>query len=416
MPKFKFDKNFLIFSLCIFFITLIICGYYFKRIYQPWGTSWTDFTVMERAGERILKGEAIYNPQDTVNFGIDIYKYSPAFAFFCALFAKMHMHKAVPIWYLLSFLSFLAAIFFIKEIILSFNHDKKLPKYFYFISFFLVLRFFLVLLSRVQSDSLVLFFIALSAWMLFLKKEAAAGFSLASAVMVKLTPLIFIPYLIYRKFYKAAFAAILGILAYLLLPALGLGWDKNLTYIYDWIKALSASTPDLMLWYKNQSLLSAVLRFFSEGSAIKIIALPPLAIKSIFGLTSLSIVFSIFYFSKEPIKLEKNNFGYAHLIEFSLILVCMVLFSPLGWKHTFLHLIVAYMALVYYLMKNRRDFLTLSLLVLSFIFNSVLNPEILHSFDEVVSLYSNVTWGAVILIIALLRVMYKLNSRCRIKS
>lgn len=364
---------------------------------------------MHRAGERIVKGEPIYNPADRVTCGIDIYKYSPVFAFFMAPFTKMHMHKSVLLWYLLTFISLLFSVYIFKRIITDLNRETTLSKFFYFATFFLILRFILVMLSRVQSDFLVLFFLSLSAWFLYRKREILSGFSLASAIMVKLTPLIFIPYFIYRKFYKAAVASLGGVLLYLWLPSLQLGWQKNIAYLKDWFDALFYSTPELISWYKNQSLLSCIFRLFSEKSAVKIIALSPPVIKSIFILVCLVMVFFTLYFCARLILRTEKGFGCGHLIEFSLILICMVLFSPLAWKHTFLHLLPGYMVLLYYLIRHPRDFITVSLLLMSFILSSILNPEILKSYDEVVSLYSAMTWGAVILYIALLRVARRLT-------
>lgn len=403
----KLDRNFLIFAAAFFVIFSIISVYYFCRIYQPWGTSWTDFTVFNRAGGRIIKSEPIYNLSD----GLDVYKYSPAFAFFMAPLSRMHMHKTVPLWYFLTFILILFLVYFVKEIIRNYRQEKTLPKSFYFISFFLTLRFLLVLLSRVQSDFLVLFFLALSAWFLSLRKEPLSGFALATAIMVKLTPLIFLPYFLYRKFYKAFFSSLIAILLYLSLPALGLGWSKNAAYLKDWFGVLSVSTPDLLLWYKNQSLLSCISRLFSGSSPVNLIVLPPLFIKGIFSLVSSVMVFLALYFCRTFVAQEKKDFGYAHLIEFSLILICMVLFSPLAWKHTFLHLFIPHMVLIYYLMKHPGDFMAMILMATSFILSSVLNPEILKSYDEIVSLYSNMTWGTIILFVALLRAARQLKKK-----
>lgn len=409
MRKHNLDKNFLIFSAVFFIIFSILSIYYFTRIYQPWGTSWTDFTVMHRAGQRIIKGEPIYDPSDSSNYGIDLYKYSPAFAYFMAPFTKVHMHISVPIWYLLAFISILFSIYLLKRIITGFNKGEDLPLYFYFLSFFLILRFLLVLLSRVQSDFLVLFFLVLSIWFLRLKREVLSGFSLATAIMIKITPLIFVPYFIYRKFYKAAFASCAGILLYLWLPSLNLGWEKNIDYLKGWINALFTSTPELILWYKNQSLLSCISRLFSENSPVKIFLLPPLIIKGVFLLAASLMIFFALYFCRDLISYKKKEFGFGHLFEFSLILICMVLFSPLAWKHTFLHLLVGYMVLIYYLMKNPKDRLVLVLGGASFVLNSVLNPEVLKSFDEIVSLYSSMVIGTLLLYAALLKAACRLR-------
>ncbi|PIQ88648.1 MAG: hypothetical protein COV72_06890 [Candidatus Omnitrophica bacterium CG11_big_fil_rev_8_21_14_0_20_42_13] len=403
------DKNFRIFALVFFLVSVIISIYYFTRIYQPWGTCWTDFTVFHRAGQRIAKAEAIYDLSDTAEYGIDVYKYSPAFAYFMVPFTKLHMHKSVSIWYALIILLTLASLYFIKQLLIYYNRGEKLPKYFYFVTLFLILRFYLNMISRVQADFLVLFFLSLMFWLLHSKKEVFAGLSLATAVMIKLTPLIFIPYLIYRRFYKAAFASIVCGAGYLLIPAFGLGWNENIAYIKGWFNMLSVSTPDLMLWYKNQSLASCIFRMFSNDSRVSLIVLPPQVINIIFFLLASLMVFFVLYSCRKLIIKEGKDFAYGHLLESSLIIICMVLFSPLAWKHTFLHLVVPVMVIFYYMLKNKKDHLAKYALAVFFILTSVLSPDILKSYNEIVSLYSTITWAVIILFICLIRAACKLS-------
>ena len=70
------------------------------------------------------------------------------------------------------------------------------------------------------------------------------------------------------------------------------------------------------------------------------------------------------------------------------------------------------MVLIYYILKYPKDHLVKYLLIASFFLASVLNPDILKSYNEIVSLYSNVTLSAVILIAALLRVAHQLRKNC----
>ncbi len=121
------------------------------------------------------------------------------------------------------------------------------------------------------------------------------------------------------------------------------------------------------------------------------------------------MIFFALYFCRNLVFYKKKEFSFGHLLEFSLILICMVLFSPLAWKHTFLHLLVGHMVLVYYLMKNHKDKVALVLVIASFVLNSILNPEVLKSLDDVVSLYSNMTAGTLLLYMALLRAAYRLR-------
>ncbi len=63
-----------------------------------------------------------------------------------------------------------------------------------------------------------------------------AGLLLGAAVNIKYLPLVFLPYLLLRRRYKAAAAFVGGIVGFALLPALGSGWGANLQH---WQTALS---------------------------------------------------------------------------------------------------------------------------------------------------------------------------------
>jgi len=90
------------------------------------------------------------------------------------------------------------------------------------------------------------------------------------------------------------------------------------------------------------------------------------------------------------------------------VLICMILLSPLAWKHTFVHLIIPHLVLLYYVFYiNPADKVTKALLMSSFFFNTILNPELTGPFSKTVQLYSSVTVGTLILYVALLRLSFK---------
>ncbi|MCQ9208557.1 MAG: DUF2029 domain-containing protein [Omnitrophica bacterium] len=357
-----------------------------------------------RAAEDISQKKNIYE-RPYLETGIDYYKYSPAFAILLIPLSKLHKHISVPIWYFFTFVFFMGAIFFTQKILTANAKHKILSKTFYFLAILISLRFLLSVIQRVQSDCLVLFLLSLFMLALFLKRDVLAGLSLASAAMVKLTPLIFIPYLLWKRRFKAAGACGVFILFYLFSPALYLGNSLNLEYLRSWLLVHQKNPPQYILWYKNQSLLSCLLRFFTPDSEVNIFSLNPGLVFTIFAILAGVLFCLVFVFTRAR---KQNPSGFSQLGEFSLVLICMILFSPLAWKHTFVQLVIPHLVLLYYLIYlNPQDKVTRVLLIISFFLNTVLNPELTKPFARTVQLYSSITFGTVILYAALLRVSFK---------
>ena len=322
--------------------------------------------------------------------------------------SKLHGHIAVPLWYFSIFLFFMGAIYFTKEILIADNQKRALSSAFYFLGILATLRFLLSAVQRVQSDCLVLFFLSLFVYALYYRKDVLAGLSLATAAMVKLTPLIFLPYLILRKKFKAAAAFCCFVFSYLLLPSLLVGFNTNMEYLKNWLLVHQKNPPEYFIWYKNQSLLSCLGRFLTADSQISILKLDLSCVWPVFLVLAAVLFGAIFIFRKKP---DAQNSGPCYLTEVSLVLICMILFSPLAWKHTFVHLIIPHLVLLYYVMYlHPQERATKVLLIASFFINTVLNPELTKPFARTIQLYSNITLGTLILYAALLRIGYK---QCR---
>lgn len=364
--------------------------------------------MFTRAAEHIAEKKDIYQ-SSYLETGRDYYKYSPAFAIAMIPLSKLHKHLAVPIWYFLIFIFFISSILFIKKILSADNKTIILSKTFYFLGIMMSLRFLLSVIQRVQSDCLVLFLLSLFMLALFLKRDVLAGLSLASASMVKLAPLIFLPYLIFRKRIKAALACGFFILLYAFLPALYLGRLRNLEYLKNWFLVHQKNPPDYILWYKNQSLLSCLLRFLTGDSQVTILNLEPAKVFVLFAILA-AILFSLIFVFRRRAHFAAS--GFCYLTEVSLVLICMILFSPLAWKHTFVHLIIPHLVLLYYVLYlNPGDKVTKAFLIISFLINTMLNPEMTGRYAQIIQLYSNITLGTLVLYVALLRTGYKLCKR-----
>ena len=323
--------------------------------------------------------------------------------------SKLHAHICVPIWYFSIFVFFMSSIFLTKKILVAEDKEKILSKTFYFLAILMSLRFLLSVVQRVQSDALVLMLISLFIFALFRRKETLAGISLASACMIKLTPLIFLPYLLLRKRFRAALACGVSILFYAFVPSLYAGPSRNLEYLKNWFLVQKKNPLDYISWYKNQSLLSCLFRFFTKDSPLGILNLSPGEVFIIFIILA-AILFSLIFILRKKVSAEPS--GPSYLTEVSLVLILMIILSPLAWKNTFVHLIIPHLVLLYYaLYINPQDKITRVLLISSFFINTMLNPEMTGPFAKTIQLYSNITFGTLILYAALLRIKLQLCKR-----
>jgi hypothetical protein len=85
---------------------------------------------------------------------------------------------------------------------------------------------------------------ALTLWGLYLQakgREAAGGIALAAAAAMKVMAIAFLPYLLYRKRWRAAFWMAAASLFFFFLPGLFLGWAKFWEGVALWPVALRAS-------------------------------------------------------------------------------------------------------------------------------------------------------------------------------
>jgi hypothetical protein len=81
-----------------------------------------------------------------------------------------------------------------------------------------------------QTDALMLFMMTIGVRWLD-RRPWLAGLALGVAVNVKYLPIFFLPWLLVRRRFRAALGMVLGILAGAFLPALWVGWSKNLEYL-----------------------------------------------------------------------------------------------------------------------------------------------------------------------------------------
>jgi hypothetical protein len=98
-------------------------------------------------------------------------------------------------------------------------------------------------------------------------------------------------------------------------------------------------------------------------------------------------------------------------IDYALLLIAMAFFNPNAWMANYIFLIMAYMALIYYLIKvNFKDMLTVVLIIISFMLASWGSESIVgNDLENILEELSTVTLAGLVLAFALFRLKFRTN-------
>ena len=185
-----------------------------------------------------------------------------------------------------------------------------------------------------QSSLLVLLLLAASLALLRRGRETAAGAILSGAILLKLTPVIFVALFLIRRRWRAAGAAIGGVAALSLLSGFAAGWKAQVTYFTRMVPLLSAGTA----FYPNQSLNGFLTRLLSLGDDRKAdlsVGLPEARLLAgaaaaiVLGLSLLLV-----WRRRREAEFAAEEDGFA------LLVVASLLASPISWEHHYVALLL----------------------------------------------------------------------------
>lgn len=466
MPR--IDKQFFVLFLFIFLVFLAASIYYYHNAIQEDGSiSWLDFRVYYYAGFGLEAGSDIYS----IEHGYFSYKYAPVFAVIMSVmrFSNTTMVDALRVWYLILFGSFVVSVYLVKEILFYKPREAMrffditpllfVFRYLFLTNFILpytprdwplfirvydvillyalfplymvnllfmrkaengekrllimalsvlfILRFAILNIDRAQINIVILLFVLFFVYSVIKKRDIAAGIYLGVAVVIKLTPAIFVLYLLAKKKFKAFFSSLATFGALLFIPSFKVGFERNSGLVIGWINALKETVPSEYLQHKNQSLMAAISRFFSENSDVALIGLRDHYLWSL-----IAIVYAVFLSALVFAVIKNGNVPANErlICDFSLFFAAMTLLSPVGTKTTFVYLLlpIAFLIREAFRRKLKDKFLNIGLL--AYVSLVYLNSgDIVGGFSIVLHKYSFMTF-CIAIIIALLVYVKKLGN------
>jgi hypothetical protein len=385
-------KNYLRITLYII-LAIVVLGYFRNTLKKEMN----DFRVVHRAATRVLHTENLYNFED----GHYLYKYSPFFAMLVAPLGLFSFKLGEIIWLLGMCLCLAFILSQCKKMILG---DKPPPPYLYLLTILFTSKFLVREIKLGQTDLLMLSFIFLFISFMDRKKDCLAGLFLSLSVMIKPISLIFVPYLLYKKKFKPAIYLMILCVLFLFAPAIIYGFSTNLNLLSGWKTVMSVSSPPLLAVDLNQSLFAFFYRFLTPTiQQVNLLTLSYATVNLLIYTTIIGLFLLFFFLNRRSKFTEKDFVRHPECMEYSLLLIFMSLFSPLGWVQNYSSCILAIMLLVYYVLRTKfRDrFITIGLISF-FILVDLINFEIVGRKLNDLSLYlSFITWGIFILVTCL---------------
>ncbi|MFC2168989.1 glycosyltransferase family 87 protein [Acidobacteriota bacterium] len=318
-----FQKKTSFFILAGFVIFLLIFIFKVKE-------EMVDFEVNYKAGKRIGWGETLYRAED----GHYQFKYSPFSAILYWPLSYLPLTLAKAIWYFLILFSVVLIGYSCRRLI-GLSKDSSI--WISVLPFLILTKYFLRELDLGQINALITLILLLmvgylvsderekSRW-----KEIYAGGMWGFALALKPYALIFLPYFIIKKKWKALTSGLFFLSVALLLPSLFYGFKGNLFVLKEWKRSLSQSTPTLLDTWDNSSIIAFFMKWTGDQKTSLIFA------GAVF--VALGILCLIVFL--------KGGKERAPVLDGALILILIPLISPLGWDYNFLMSVLGIMILL----------------------------------------------------------------------
>lgn len=335
------------------FITLGLILYFFIKEFDAVG----DFPIFFQAGKGLSLNQDIY-VQNYYN-GMH-YFYSPLFAVILSWFSFLSDENFSLVWKVLNILAFYRLFELLKWYLLEDLEQKDLNRIFLFAFMAFVAPIYKCI--HLLQFNLVMFWGIMESLRLFKGNKWVLGaFILGFFCNVKIIPITVIIYLLYRNEFKGAFSSLLFAGLFLVLPAVFIGWDYNLTLLKSWFSVMNpssennvvalfvnaekefASIPTLIpVWFTDSSYADTAFE-----SRRHFLELPNEWIKGIiYGCQLILVGLNLYFLKSLPFKNEQDR--QKELWEISFLLLSTVLIAPRQQLYAFVYLMPAMLYLVYF--------------------------------------------------------------------
>ncbi|MBI3518945.1 MAG: DUF2029 domain-containing protein [Bacteroidetes bacterium] len=371
-----------------------------------------DFHIFLEASKSLMRGENIY---EKTYFDGYHYFYSILFTIIIYPLTFLPTHLAVFLWLCLNIFFLYRLYIVVKKLLPVYLLTYKLKKWFWVLSVIFSLRLIWENIHVAQITILLLYLCMEGINLIHRKKYVQGSLLIALGINIKLLPIVLLPYLLYRRKFRAAGLIVLFSTIFLLIPIFLIGQDDFNTLMTTWIHLINPLNTQYVLDVEERSfhsLTTLLSTLFVENVpdiyALKIkrniadVSLENLG--RIITLTRLILIaFTLYFLRSKP--LQKNKDPLHRFWETSYILCLIPLIFPHQQHYAFLFIIPAYIYCIYYVLQFY-NFLSvfkrnLVIVFMSIIYLLVNLKLILGSLNDYYEHFKILTYGAVFLLITI---------------
>ena len=246
--------------------------------------------------------------------------------------------------------------------------DRPFPAWAQVLTVLLSLRSITGDLQHGNVNLFILFLVTGAIAALQNRRDFLAGLVIALAMSCKVTPGLFVPYLIWKRAWRALAGCAIGVGLFFwpgLVPALFLGWDENLQLVTSWVRNMvKPFVVDGMVTaeHNNQSFPGLVYRLLTDSPSFvtypnnvwtpaqyhNLVSLPTEVarwiVKGLMGLFAILVIWSC-----RTCREDSPSANPALAAEYAVIVLGMLMFSERTWKHHCVTLLLPFAVLSYHL-------------------------------------------------------------------
>lgn len=309
-----------------------------------------DLTRYIEVGELVLRGEDIYatsNP--TTN------TWPPLFALMAAplaILARLNVHVTRALWATVMLLSLAGSLqlsirlVYRKPLVVRYRAGAiSVASAAAVIPTLLALRAILPNFRFLQVNTLVLLLALAGCYLIARSRPGAGGAILGAAAAIKIIPIFFVPYLIWKRWWRALGAMLVSGAALTILPIVFFGFDRWWSYVSRFLGGSASST---FIATGSQSLYTMFHRILVLPNWWNTEFIRPYRVAMDIGAV-IAVLLAFVVFAAVFIVVSRHRgvrpSSPAVVTEFAIVLGASFLFLPFAWRHYFVFLLPAYVVL-----------------------------------------------------------------------
>lgn len=224
-------------------------------------------TVFYRAAARMVRHEKI----NVIEEGYNPYAYPPAMALFTVPMAAMPPFWGMALWFLVNVAATVALVTYAWKLTGGPSLRDAPGAWWgvFLLGLLLGLRFLIGPLTHQQFDGLIAALTLAGCWLLLRERSLGGAALIGVAASMKCTPLLFVPYLVWRRQFKAAAVVAVVATGLNLLPDLFFPQSDGRLYVQDFVSLSGMAGKSPGSWFadptQNQSLGGMIGRLAQFG-------------------------------------------------------------------------------------------------------------------------------------------------------